>query len=96
MRSLGDATRLAIVERLSGGPQPVGELAAGLPVTRSAVSQHLKVLKDAGLVVDQRVGNRSYYRLDPLGIEQMRRYLDRLWAQALDAFKAVVETEEES
>jgi DNA-binding transcriptional ArsR family regulator len=91
VQALGDPTRLAIFERLADGPMPVGRLANGFPVTRSAVSQHLKVLKDAGLVVDQRVGNRSYYRLDPDGIEAMRRYCDQFWAKALDAYKRAVE-----
>ena len=64
---MGDPTRLAIVERLGLGPRPVGELAAAFPVTRSAVSQHLKVLQDAGVVRHERVGNRNVYRLDPTG-----------------------------
>jgi len=93
---LGDPTRLAIFERLADGPSPVGRLAAEFPVTRSAVSQHLKVLKDAGLVVDRRVGNRSWYRVDPGGIEALHAYLDRLWGTALEAFKAAVEADEEA
>jgi DNA-binding transcriptional ArsR family regulator len=91
VQALGDPTRLAIFERLADGPLPVGELANGFPVTRSAVSQHLKVLKDAGLVVDERVGNRSYYRPDPDGVEALRRWFDTFWAKALDAFKREVE-----
>ena len=89
---LGDPTRLAIFERLADGPVPVGQLANGFPVSRSAVSQHLKVLKDAGLVVDERVGNRNYYRPDPEGIEGLRRWFDQFWGKALDAFKREVES----
>ncbi len=88
---MGDPTRLAIVERLGLGPRPVGELAAAFPVTRSAVSQHLKVLQDAGVVRHERVGNRNVYRLDPTGLDAVRGYLDQLWGQALDAFKDAVE-----
>lgn len=91
MRVLGDPMRLAIVERLGHGPRPVGELASAFPVTRSAVSQHLKVLKDAGVVRDERAGNRNVYRLDPTGIAAVRGYLDQLWGQALGAFKDAVE-----
>ena len=93
LAALGDPTRRAIFERLAGGPMPVGELANGLPVSRPAVSQHLKVLKDAGLVLDQRDGTRRLYRLDPHGIEGMRRYFDTFWQHALAAFKAAVEEE---
>jgi DNA-binding transcriptional ArsR family regulator len=89
--ALGDPTRRAIFERLAAGPRPVGELAHGLPVSRPAVSQHLKVLKDAGLVVDRRVGNRSIYQVNPDGLGALRAYLDQFWAQALTAFKAAVE-----
>ena len=94
LTALGDPTRRAIFERLAGGPLPVGELAHGLPVSRPAVSQHLKVLKDAGLVVDRRDGTRRLYQLDPTGIEAVRSYFDTLWQQALTAFKAAVEKEE--
>jgi len=94
LAALGDPTRRAIFERLAGGPMPVGELASGLPVSRPAVSQHLKVLKDAGLVLDQRDGTRRLYRLDPHGIEGMRRYFDTFWQHALTAFKEAVEKEE--
>ena len=82
-------------ERLAAGPLPVGQLAATLPVTRPvsrpAVSQHLKVLKEAGLVVDRAVGNRRVYALDPRGVAVLRRWLDRVWSDALDAFKTAVE-----
>lgn len=94
--ALGDSTRLAIFERLARRPLPVGKLASGLTVTRPAVSQHLKVLKDAGLVTDRREGTRRVYQVDPRGVEAMRNYLDRFWDQALAAFKAVAEEEEEN
>ena len=80
-------------ERLAAGPLPVGELAAHLPVSRPAVSQHLKVLKEAGLVTDRAVGNRRVYALDPLGVAALRGWLDRIWSDALDAFKTAVEQE---
>ena len=93
--ALGDPTRRAIFERLSDHPSAVGELAELLPVSRPAVSQHLKVLKDAGLVTSQRDGNRRVYRLEPQGIAELRAYLDRFWDCALASFKAVVEQREE-
>jgi DNA-binding transcriptional ArsR family regulator len=93
--ALGDPTRRAIFERLSDHPSAVGELAALLPVSRPAVSQHLKVLKDAGLVTSQHDGNRRVYRLEPKGIAELRAYLDRFWDCALTSFKAVVEQREE-
>ena len=89
--ALGDPTRRAVFECLAEQPRAVGELADLLPVTRPAVSQHLKVLKDAGLVTDRREGNRRIYQLDPTGIEQIRSYLDRFWGAALGAFKVVAE-----
>ncbi len=89
--ALGDPTRRAIFERLAGGPRSVGELAAELPVSRPAVSQHLKVLKAAGLVSDRAEGTRRLYRVDPGGVGAMRDYLDRFWDQALAAFKVAVE-----
>jgi DNA-binding transcriptional ArsR family regulator len=85
--ALGDPTRRAIFERLSVRPTAVGELAAGLPVSRPAVSQHLRVLKEAGLVSETPEGTRRIYRLDPRGIAAMREWLDAHWASALDAFK---------
>ncbi len=93
LTALGDPTRRAIFERLAGGPRPVGELAEGLPVTRPAVSQHLKVLKEAGLVTDRRVGTRRLYQLDPEGIGAVRAYFDRFWDHALAAFAAAAEEE---
>ena len=89
--ALGDATRREIFELVAARPQSVGELASGLPVSRPAVSQHLKVLKQAGLVRDQPAGNRRIYHLDPTGVGGLRAYLDRFWSDALTAFKATVE-----
>ncbi len=86
--ALGDPTRRSIFERLALSPLPVGELAATLPVTRSAVSQHLRVLKEAGLVDETSMGTRRIYRIDPRGVGAMRDWLDNHWSQALDAFKA--------
>ena len=91
LTALGDPTRQAIIERLAAGPLSVGDLARQFPVSRPAVSQHLKVLKDAGLVTDRRAGNRRIYQVDPDGIEALRDYFDRFWNQALAAFKAVAE-----
>jgi DNA-binding transcriptional ArsR family regulator len=89
--ALADPTRRAIFERLADRPSAVGELAGDLPVSRPAVSQHLKVLKDAGLVVDHPDGTRRIYQLDPDGVDALRGYLDQFWNQALTAFKRVVE-----
>ena len=87
LKVLGDDTRRLIVERLAEGPLPVGVLARDLPVSRSAVSQHLKVLKDAHLVVDRAEGTRRVYQLDQAGLELLRSYLDLLWARALEGFQ---------
>jgi DNA-binding transcriptional ArsR family regulator len=92
--ALGDPTRRAIFEALARGPRSVGDLARGFPVSRPAVSQHLRVLKEAHLVVDQREGNRSFYRVDLAGVQSMRAYFDRFWPEALAAFKRAVEQEE--
>lgn len=92
--ALGDPTRRAVFERLRSGPQAVGDLAAGLPVSRPAVSQHLKVLRDAGLVVEHREGTRRIYALAPAGMLELRAYFDELWGHALAAFKAAAETKE--
>ena len=89
--ALGDPTRRAIFERLADRPRAVGELADELPVSRPAVSQHLKVLKAAGLVVDSPEGNRRIYRLNPEGLEALRVYLDRFWNRSLAAFQVAVE-----
>ena len=93
--ALGDATRMAIFQKLSAGPIAVNELARMLPVSRPAVSQHLKVLKDAGLVIDRQVGNRRLYQLNPTGIGALRAYLDQFWNQALAAFKEAAEQTDE-
>ena len=94
MAVLAEPTRLAIFELLADGPLPVGKLADQLPVTRPAVSQHLKVLKKAGLVVDDQEGTRRLYRLNPEGIEEVRAYFDRFWNHALRSFKSIVEDEQ--
>jgi DNA-binding transcriptional ArsR family regulator len=88
---LGDQTRRAIVLLLAAGPQPVGELAAGLPVTRPAVSQHLKVLKNAGLVAEQAVGTRRIYRLNEAGVLALRDQLDTFWSRALAGYQDISE-----
>jgi DNA-binding transcriptional ArsR family regulator len=89
--ALGDRTRRAIVLRLAERPQAVGELAAGLPVSRPAVSQHLKVLKDAGLVAEEAVGTRRIYRLNAAGVTALRDQLDTFWSRALGGFQEVAE-----
>jgi DNA-binding transcriptional ArsR family regulator len=89
--ALGDPTRRAIFERLAARPCAVGELARELPVSRPAVSQHLKVLKDAGLVVDRRDGNRRIYQLNLGGVGALRSDLEQYWTKALAAYKAAVE-----
>jgi DNA-binding transcriptional ArsR family regulator len=93
--ALGDPTRRAIFERLAERPQAVGELARELPVSRPAVSQHLKVLKDVGLVIDRPAGARRIYQLDPDGVGDLRAYLDQFWSQALAAYKEAVEQRDE-
>ena len=92
--ALGDRTRREIFERLADRPSAVGELARDLPVSRPAVSQHLKVLKGAGLVVDHASGNRRIYRINADGLAELRSDLDRYWVSALTAYKAVVEQSE--
>jgi DNA-binding transcriptional ArsR family regulator len=96
--ALGDPTRRAIFERVAEHPRAVVDLASELPVSRPAVSQHLKVLKEAGLVVDRPVGTRRIYELDPAGLEALRLQLDRFWTKALANYKAAAErrTEEDS
>jgi DNA-binding transcriptional ArsR family regulator len=91
--ALGDSTRRAILEHLRRGERPVGELAGRLPVSRPAVSQHLKVLKEAGLVAERRHGTRRFYRLRPEGITELRAYLDRYWTAALANLKSVAESD---
>ena len=96
--ALGDPSRLAIVTALAARPQAVGELAEGLPISRAAVSQHLKVLKVAGLVTDRALGNRRVYRLNPAGISALRDQLETFWNRALDGYQDVVQgqTEEQA
>ena len=91
--ALGDPTRRAIFERLVATPLAVGEIARDLPVSRPAVSQHLRVLKEAGLVTERRNGTRRIYRLDPDGLGELRDYFDDFWSEALAAFKAMAEDE---
>lgn len=94
LTALGDPTRRAIFERLGRGPCAVGELAADLPVSRPAVSQHLKVLKQAGLVIDEAIGTRRVYRLDPAALTVLRDYFQQFWTEAMAAFKQAAEGEE--
>ena len=89
--ALADPTRRAVFESLGSGPKPVAEIARALPVSRPAVSQHLKVLKQAGLVSDHAEGTRRIYAIDPRGLGPLRAWLDQFWGSALDAFKAEAE-----
>jgi DNA-binding transcriptional ArsR family regulator len=89
--ALADATRMAIFQRLADGPIAVNELARTMPVTRPAVSQHLKVLKDAGLVNDTRAGTRRLYQLNPEGVARLRAHFDRMWSKAMAGFQSAVE-----
>jgi DNA-binding transcriptional ArsR family regulator len=91
--ALADPTRREVLERLAAGPKAVGEIAEGLPVSRPAVSQHLKVLKEAGLVSDRQDGARRIYAIDPKGLGAMRAWLDQFWDRALEAFRAELERE---
>ncbi len=90
--ALGDPNRRLILDRLRQGPAPVGALAAGLPITRPAVSQHLRVLEGGGLVSHESVGTRNVYRLDPAGLMALREWLDAFWGSALDAYARHVES----
>ena len=94
--ALADPTRREIFERLARRPRPVGELAEGLPVSRPAVSQHLKVLLAAGLVTHAKDGSRRLYRIDPQGVAGMRDYLDRFWTEGLAAFREAAGRQEET
>ncbi|MEP6620123.1 MAG: metalloregulator ArsR/SmtB family transcription factor [bacterium] len=94
--ALGDPTRQLLMERLAKRPMPVGKLAEGLSITRPAVSQHLKVLHEAGLVTVKEVGTRHIYYIDPRGVDAMRTWLDKFWDRALAALKAAAEEESES
>ena len=95
MDALGDGTRRLILERLRRGPRAVGELAAELPVSRPAVSQHLRVLKEAGLVTERRNGTRRLYRVDTEGLAEVRDYLESFWTDVMAAFEAAAEAEAE-
>jgi DNA-binding transcriptional ArsR family regulator len=95
LEALGDPTRRQIFESLKTGPRSVGELADGLPVSRPAVSQHLRVLKEAGLVLDTRDGTRRIYRVDPNGLAGIRAYFDSFWDEALGRFAAEARKERE-
>ncbi len=92
--ALGDGTRRRAFELLKAGPQSVGALAAQLPVSRPAVSQHLRVLKEAGLVRDQQVGTRRLYSIDPASLDALRRYVDAFWSDVLESFKSAAERPE--
>ena len=94
LNALADPTRRTIFERVGAGPGAVGEIAAGLPVSRPAVSQHLKVLKEAGLVTDAPDGTRRVYRLDPRGLGALRDWLDLFWGDQLNAFKDFADQQE--
>jgi DNA-binding transcriptional ArsR family regulator len=94
LEALGDATRMAILHKLSGGPIAVNELARVMPVSRPAVSQHLKVLKDAGLVMDSKAGTRRLYQLNPEGVARLREHFDQMWTNAMSAFQQAVEKPE--
>jgi DNA-binding transcriptional ArsR family regulator len=96
MNALGDPTRRAVFEQLVEGPKPVGELAKALPVSRPAVSQHLRVLKAAGLVSERPEGTRRVYRVEPDGIGAVRAYFEGFWDRALAAFQAEAEARERS
>ena len=94
--ALGDPTRREILEKLRNGPRAVGDIAAGMTISRPAVSQHLKVLKDSGLVLETRQGTRHYFAIAPEGLGELRAYLDGLWSDALAAFARHVEKERPS
>ena len=94
LAALADPTRRTVFERLRNGAKPVGEIAEGLPVSRPAVSQHLKVLKEARLVTEYRDGTRRFYAIDTQGLEAVRKYLDQFWDEALTKFKAFAESDE--
>jgi DNA-binding transcriptional ArsR family regulator len=89
--ALGDATRMAIFQKLAAGPIAVNELARAMPVSRPAVSQHLRVLKDAGLVMDSKAGTRRLYQLNPEGVARLRAHFDQMWTKAMSNFQAVAE-----
>jgi DNA-binding transcriptional ArsR family regulator len=94
LMALADPTRRRVFELLRSGARPVGRIAAGMPVSRPAVSQHLRVLKEAGLVREEQDGTRRLYSIDPHGLGPLRRWLDQLWDEALDAFRAEVDSKQ--
>ena len=94
IQALGDPTRRSIFERLRRGPRAVGELAHELPVSRPAVSQHLRILKEAGLVTEQRNGTRRIYGVDAQSVAELRDYFDEFWSDALESFRRAVEQDE--
>jgi DNA-binding transcriptional ArsR family regulator len=94
LQALGDPTRRSVLEELRDDPRAVGEIASRLPVSRPAVSQHLRVLKEAGLVTERQNGTRRLYRVDPDGLAEVREYLEGFWEEALANFKAAAEREE--
>ena len=94
IQALGDPTRRTVFELLREGPRSVGELAGGLPVSRPAVSQHLRVLKEAGLVHERRQGTRNFYSVNGEGLAELRAYFEGFWDEALASFKAAAESEE--
>ncbi len=89
--ALGDATRMAIFQKLAAGPTAVNQLARMLPVSRPAVSQHLRVLKNAGLVIDSKSGTRRLYQLNPEGVARLRAHFDQMWTKALSAYQIAAE-----
>jgi DNA-binding transcriptional ArsR family regulator len=91
LQALGDPSRRQIFERLTQHPSPVGQLARELPISRPAVSQHLKVLKEVGLVFDRQAGTRRVYQVDPKAVEALREYFDSFWGQALESFRAAAQ-----
>jgi len=91
LAALADPTRRRVFEALRGGPKPVGRIAQAMPVSRPAVSQHLRVLKEAGLVREEQDGTRRLYSIDPRGLGPLRRWLDQFWDEALEAFQSEVE-----
>ncbi len=93
IEALADATRRSVFERLREGPHSVGELASGMPVSRPAVSQHLRVLKSAGLVRDRQAGNRRIYEVAPDGLRALQRYLDDFWAEAMRSYKRAADSQ---
>ncbi|HSB88258.1 MAG TPA: metalloregulator ArsR/SmtB family transcription factor [Ilumatobacteraceae bacterium] len=95
LAALGDPTRRAIFERLVDGPRPVVDIARGLPVSRPAVSQHLKILKQAGLVTDRAAGTKRLYQVRPEGLAALRAYFDQFWNRSLAAFKQAAESNQE-